>query len=32
MAPGILELDMSGQPRDHNRSTARLHAPRARAA
>jgi len=32
MVPGILELDMSGQPRDHNRSTVRLHAPRARAA
>ena len=32
MVPGILELDMSAQPRDHNRSTADLHAPLARAA
>ena len=29
---GILELDMSAQPRDQNRSTADLHAPLARAA
>jgi hypothetical protein len=27
MVPGILELDMSAQPRDQNRSTAGLHAP-----
>jgi hypothetical protein len=32
MVPGILELDMSAQPRDQNRSTAGLHAPLARAA
>ena len=32
MVPGILELDMSGQPREQNRSTAALHAPLARAA
>jgi hypothetical protein len=32
MVPGILELDMSAQPRDQNRSTADLHAPLARAA
>src|SRR5262249_41525863 len=32
MVPGILELDMSAQPRDQNRSTASLHAPLARAA
>ena len=32
MVPGILELDMSGQPREQNRSTAGLHAPRVRAA
>ena len=32
VVPGILELDMSGQPRDQNRSTADLHAPLARAA
>lgn len=32
MVPGILELDMSGKPREQNRSTAALHAPLARAA
>ena len=32
MVPGILELDMSAQPRDQNRSTAGLHPPLARAA
>ena len=32
LVPGILELDMSAQPRDQNRSTADLHAPLARAA
>jgi hypothetical protein len=32
MVPGILELDMSAQPREQNRSTAGLHAPLARAA
>jgi len=32
MVPGILELDMSAQPRDQNRSTAGLNAPLARAA
>ena len=32
MVPGILELDMSAQPRGQNRSTAGLHAPLARAA
>jgi hypothetical protein len=32
MVPGILELDMSGRPREQNRSTAALHAPLARAA
>ncbi len=32
MVPGILELDMSAQPRDQNRPTAGLHAPLARAA
>ena len=32
MVPGILELDMSAQPREQNRSTAALHAPLARAA
>jgi len=32
MVPGILELDMSAQPRDQSRSTADLHAPLARAA
>jgi hypothetical protein len=32
MVPGILELDMSAQPRDQNRSTAGLHAPLPRAA
>jgi hypothetical protein len=32
MVPGILELDMSGQPRAQTRSTASLHAPLARAA
>jgi hypothetical protein len=32
MVPGILELDMSAQPSDQNRSTADLHAPLARAA
>jgi hypothetical protein len=32
MVPGILELDMSAQPREQNRSTASLHAPLARAA
>jgi hypothetical protein len=32
MVPGILELDMSAQPRDQNRLTASLHAPLARAA
>jgi hypothetical protein len=32
MVPGILELDLSAQPRDQNRSTAGLHAPLARAA
>ena len=32
MVPGILELDMSAQPRDQNRSTADLQAPLARAA
>jgi hypothetical protein len=32
MVPGILELDMSAQPRDQNRSPAGLHAPLARAA
>jgi len=32
MVPGILELDMSAQPRDQNRSAASLHAPLARAA
>ena len=32
VVPGILELDMSGQPRDQNRSTTDLHAPLARAA
>ena len=31
VVPGILELDMSAQPREQNRSTA-LHAPLARAA
>jgi hypothetical protein len=32
MVPGILELDMSAQPREQNRSTAGLYAPLARAA
>ena len=32
VVPGILELDMSRQPRVQNRSTADLHAPLARAA
>jgi len=32
MVPGILDLDMSGKPREQNRSTAALHAPLARAA
>ena len=32
MVPGILELDMSGKPREPNRSTAALHASLARAA
>ena len=32
MVPGILYLDMSGKPREQNRSTAALHAPLARAA
>jgi hypothetical protein len=32
MVPGVLELDMSGKPREQNRSTAALHAPLARAA
>ena len=32
MVPSILELDMSGQSRAPNRSTASLHAPLARAA
>ena len=32
MVPDILELDMSGKPREQNRSTAALHAPLARAA
>jgi hypothetical protein len=32
MVPGILELDMSAQPRDQSRSPAGLHAPLARAA
>jgi hypothetical protein len=32
MVPGILELDMSGEPRAQTRSTASLHAPLARAA
>jgi hypothetical protein len=32
MVPGVLELDMSGRPREQNRSTAALHAPLARAA
>jgi hypothetical protein len=32
MVPGILELDMSAQPRDQSRSTAGLHAPLAHAA
>jgi hypothetical protein len=32
MVPGILELDMSAQPRDQNRLTASLHAPLVRAA
>jgi hypothetical protein len=32
MVPGILELDMSAQPPEQNRSTAGLHAPLARAA
>ena len=32
MVPGTLELDMSAQPREQNRSTAGLHAPLARAA
>jgi hypothetical protein len=32
MVPGILELDMSGKPRDGTRSTADSHAPLARAA
>jgi hypothetical protein len=32
MVPGLLELDMSAQPREQNRSTAALHAPLARAA
>jgi hypothetical protein len=32
MVPGILELDLSRQPRDQNRSTADLDAPLARAA
>ena len=32
MVPGILELDMSAQPREQIRSTAALHAPLARAA
>jgi hypothetical protein len=32
MVPGVLELDMSGRPREQNRSTAAVHAPLARAA
>ena len=32
MVPGILELDMSGKPRDRTRSNAEAHAPLARAA
>jgi hypothetical protein len=32
MVPGILELDMSGQPRDRTRLSADSHAPLARAA
>jgi len=32
MVPGILELDMSGKPRDRTLSTAEAHAPLARAA
>ena len=32
MVPDILELDMSGKPRDRTRSTADPHAPLARAA
>jgi hypothetical protein len=32
MVPGILELDMSGKPRDETRSSADSHAPLARAA
>ena len=32
MVPGILELDVSGKPRDRTRSTADPHAPLSRAA
>jgi len=32
MVPGILELDMSGKPRDRSRPSAEAHAPLARAA
>jgi hypothetical protein len=32
MVPGVLELDMSAQPREQKRSTDALHAPLARAA